>query len=176
MTEPERWPLLPQEPVPSGVSDPVLPAVVGAEMAGGLVRPGYRHDDPLVLSAGWSSETRRGRWAVPPYIQTVPSGANVILDFLSVTAAPDVIHLQVLGGLGSVLVIVPTTWGVSTERLGKGIGMVTNRVSPDPERGYPLIVVTGSVAMGSFKARHANWFDRRRLRKQAVAALEAGPT
>lgn len=175
MTEPDRWPLLPQEPVPSGVSDPVLPTMVSADMAAALGRPGYQADDPLVLSASWNNEVRRGRWTVPPFIQVVPTGSNVVLDFLTVTSAPPVIRLSVIGGLGTAVVIVPLTWGVNTERLGKSIGSVSNKVSPEPEPGYPLIVVIGGVGLGGFKARHANWFDRRRLRKQAVAALEAGP-
>ena len=39
-------------------------------------------------------------------------------------------------------------------------GTISTKVPGHAAWGNPLIVARGSIGMGSFKARGANWFDR----------------
>ncbi|MGO2035368.1 MAG: DUF1707 SHOCT-like domain-containing protein [Brevibacterium sp.] len=121
--------------------------------------------EPLVLKAGWESENRRGRWLVPAYIRCEPSMSNIELNFLEVTTDLERIDVEIVGGLGSVVVVVPDDWGVNVDRLSKTLGTVKSSVSAVPQGRKPTIVVGGSIGMGTFRARFANWLDRRRLAK-----------
>lgn len=125
--------------------------------------PGYSLTDPLVLSAGFSGAKRSGQWEVPPYLRAQALADNVKLDFLQATARSEVIDLEVLAGAGTVLLIVPEGWGVACDRLSTTWGSVKSSVPSQAAWGNPLVVARGSVGMGTFRARGANWFDRRRL-------------
>jgi hypothetical protein len=121
--------------------------------------------DPLVIKAGWDSETRRARWAVPPYIRCEPSMSNIELNFLEVDTDLQVIEIEIVAGLGAVIVVIPDDWAVNVDELSKTWGNVKSVVNAVPTGGKPLIRVGGSIGMGTFKARFANYFDRRRLAK-----------
>ena len=125
--------------------------------------PGYSPRDPLVINAGFTGAKRTGSWEVPPFLQVQALADTVRLDCLEATARSEVIDLEVLGGAGTVLIVVPEGWAVQVDRLGKTWGSISSKVSSQPAWGNPLIVVRGSVGLASFKARGANWFDRRRL-------------
>ncbi|WP_231445719.1 DUF1707 SHOCT-like domain-containing protein [Brevibacterium zhoupengii] len=120
---------------------------------------------PLVIKAGWESELRRGRWQVPPSIRCEPSMSNVELNFLEVETDLEVINVEVVAGMGSVIVVVPDDWAVNVDDLSKSWGSVKSVVNAIPEGRKPTIEVTGSIGMGSFRARFANFLDRRRMAK-----------
>lgn len=156
---PQEWPLLPQPP-----AVPVRP----------VQAPSWQHqqvgltaDDPLRISANFSSERRSGRWAVPPFVVAAPNMSNIRLDFRDAVVQDNVIRLSVEGVMGSLVVIVPDGWAVDTDRLNKGMGSVRNRIGAVPLPGYPVLIVSGSMGMGSFSARHEwgfeRWIRRRRL-------------
>ncbi len=128
-----------------------------------MARPGFSPSDPLVLNAGFTGTKRTGPWEVPPFLQVQALADTVRLDCLEATSSSEVIDLEVLPGAGTVLVIVPEGWAVQCDRLGKTWGTVTSKVSSQAAWGNPLIVARGSIGLGTFKARGANWFDRRRL-------------
>ena len=125
--------------------------------------PGFSPADPLVINAGFTGAKRTGQWEVLPFLQVQALADTVRLDCLQATSKTEVIDLEVLPGAGTVLVIVPEGWGVMCDRLGKTWGSVSSKVPSQASWGNPLIVARGSVGLGSFKARGANWFDRRRL-------------
>ncbi|MFT4216369.1 MAG: DUF1707 domain-containing protein [Micropruina sp.] len=127
------------------------------------MRPGFSPSDPLVLSAGFSGAKRTGAWEVPPFLQVQALADNVRLDCLQASATSEIIDLEVLPGADTVLVIVPEGWGVVCDRLGKTWGTVRSKVPSQAAWGNPLIVARGSIGLGTFRARGANWFDRRRL-------------
>lgn len=146
----------PGEPLPQRSPAP-RPGVPG--------EPGWQPHDPLVLSAGWDNERRRGQWRVPPYICLKSTGATAELNFLEVESAPDVISVEIRGGVGSALIVVPDGWGADTSRVDKALGSLSNRVGEVSSPGCPQIVVTGSLAMSTLTVRGAGFFDRRRIEK-----------
>lgn len=144
-------------PPPSAAHGPAsnhTPATVG------------RAGEQLVLRASWDNEKRTGRWTVPESIRSEAVSASVILDFLQATTPHRVIDIEISGGMGATTLIVPVEWGVNTDMLSKSWGTIRNQVSQEPTGGAPLIKVWGSLGMGSLTARHANYFERRRLEKQ----------
>ncbi len=132
------------------------------------VAAGYSPADPLVLSAGWEGVKRRGRWRVPPYLRVSAGIDRVRLDCLLAEHTSPVIDLEILPAAGSVVLVVPEGWGVQVDRLSSSFGSARSRVATDPMPGYPLVVVHGGVGLGSFKARHANRWERWRLRRRGI--------
>ena len=133
-----------------GSSDPTAP-------------PGWSPHDPLLINAGFTGAKRTGEWQVPPFLQVQALADTVRLDCLQATTTSELIDLEVLPGAGAVVLVVPEGWAVQVDRLGKTWGSVSSKVPSRAAWGNPLIVVRGSVGLGSFKARGANWLDRRRL-------------
>lgn len=125
--------------------------------------PGFSPHDPMIVNAGFTGAKKTGSWDVPPFLQVQALADTVRLDCLQARATSEVIDLEVLPGAGTVLIVVPEGWAVQADRLGKTWGSVNSKVPSQPAWGNPLIVARGSVGLGSFKARGANWFDRRRL-------------
>ncbi len=165
---PEQWPLLPRQ---TGRQHD--PSQTGPQL-GRRQAPGYDPADPLRLSATWSSESRRGRWLVPPYVTAAPNMSNITLDLRDAVAEAETIHLSVEGVAGRLLLIVPEGWGIDSDRLRKGMGSIRNRIGPLAVAGYPLIVVTGTVGLGTFVARRELFFERwgRGHRGQGAAPRE----
>lgn len=125
--------------------------------------PGYSRDDPLRLDGGMSSEKRNGVWTVPPYLR-ISSGAGAVkLNCLQATSVTPVIDAEVIAGVGSVLIVVPEGWAVNDDRLGKAIGSKTIKVPRTPAAGCPLLVLHGSVGLGSLKVRHASRWELYKL-------------
>lgn len=129
--------------------------------------PGASEADRLVLDAGWSSVARTGRWEIPPFIEVNAALGSVRLDCLQ-AAAPGVVDVRVIGNAGSVTIVLPETWGANVDRLRAGWGSARSKVPTSPQPGGTLLVLHGTVGMGSLSVRHANWFDRRRLEKQGI--------
>lgn len=152
---PEQWPLLPRQSAPApDARVPVTPHRVPRQP------PGYAPEDPLRLSATFSSESRRGHWVVPPYLTVAPNMSNIILDLREALPDADTIRLTVEGVAGRVVLIVPEGWGIDTDRLGKGIGSIHNRIGSYALPGYPLVIVTGTVGLGSLMARRERFYER----------------
>ncbi|QLQ15490.1 MAG: DUF1707 domain-containing protein [Micropruina sp.] len=140
------------------------PVPVAVQLPSGPVGPpGYSPADPLRLMAGFSADKRGGAWEVPPFLRAQALADNVKLDCLEARHTTPTIDLEVLPGAGNVVLVLPEGWAVNTERLGKSLGSIRVRVPSQPAWGAPLFVVHGTVGLGAFKARGANWFDRRRL-------------
>ncbi|MEP6629984.1 MAG: DUF1707 domain-containing protein [Lapillicoccus sp.] len=122
-------------------------------------------DHRLTLTAGVSSHVRRGIWTVPAYLRLNVGLGTVKLDFQQAICPHPVVDIAVLGGLGTVVLVVPVGWGATTDRVGKGIGSVSNRVDEVPQPGRPLLVLHGSSAAGSVRVRYPGWHDRRAARR-----------
>ena len=125
--------------------------------------PGYSRDDPLRLDGGMSSEKRRGVWTVPPFIVINQGFGSVKLNFLEAIPAAQLIDIQVIGGAGSILLVVPNGWGVDADRVSKAWGSKTVNVSREPAPGKPLLVLYGSLGVGKLKVRRPNRYEQRRI-------------
>jgi hypothetical protein len=125
---------------------------------------GYSREDPLRLDAGMGSEKRRGVWTVPPFILIKQGMGSVELNCLEATPAAQLIEIQVIGGVGSVVLVLPDGWAADADRLSKGSKSV--KVPREPAPGKPLLVIYGSLGLGSFKVRSPTRFDRRRSARE----------
>ena len=138
-------------------------------LSSGRTRPqrppsaGYSRDDPLRLDGGMSVEKRRGVWTVPPFIRINQGMGGVKLDCLEATPAAEMIEIEVIGGAGSIVFVLPDGWAVDTDRLAKAWGSKSVKVPRDPAPGKPLLVFYGSLGLGSFKVRPASRLDQRRV-------------
>ena len=129
----------------------------------GPPEPGYSREDPLRLDGGMGTERRAGVWTLPPFVR-ISSGAGAVkLNCLQATAAAPVVDVEVIAGVGSVLIVVPEGWAINDDRLGKAIGSKTIKVGRIPAAGCPLLVLHGSVGLGSLKVRHASRWELYKL-------------
>lgn len=145
----------------------------------GYTAAGYREDDPLVISAGWSDQAREGVWVVPPYLDVQAKAASVRLNFLQAQAATALIRVEVSGAMGNVKLILPDGWAVNADRLHVGMGKVRIRVSNQPAPGCPVLVLRGSLSMGNLKARYGTRGQVRRsqraLRRRTASSPALNP-
>ncbi len=123
------------------------PAVQGPPPAG------YSREDPLRLDGGVSVEKRQGVWTVPPFILINQGVGSVKLNCLEAIPAAQMIEIEVIGGAGSIVLVLPDGWGVDTDRLAKAWGSRSVKVPREPAPGMPLLVFYGSLGMGSFEVR-----------------------
>ncbi len=132
----------------------------GQPRAQGPPSAGYSREDPLRLDAGMGSEKRQGVWTVPPFILIKQGMGSVKLNCLEATPAAQLIEIQVIGGAGSIVLVLPDGWAADADRLHKGSKSV--KVPREPAPGKPLLVIYGSLGLGSFKVRPPNRNDKRR--------------
>jgi hypothetical protein len=124
---------------------------------------GYSREDPLRLDGGMSSEKRQGVWTMPPFILINQGVGSVKLNCLEATPAAQVIEIEVVGGAGSIVLVLPDGWAVDADRLSKSWGSKNVKVPREPAPGKPLLVIYGSLGMGSLKVRPPNSLDQRRI-------------
>lgn len=127
---------------------------------------GSSPENPLVIEAGWSSTKREGTWDIPQFLRLVGGMGTVTLDCTEARTTHSVIHLWVTGDLGTITVIVPQGWAADADGLTKSMGTKSIKVPLEPTMGRPILVVNGSLGMGTFTIRHPNWFERKRLEKK----------
>jgi hypothetical protein len=129
--------------------------------------PGFTREDPLRLEGGMSSEKRRGPWTVPPFIRINQGMGSVKLDFLEATPAAQLIEIEVVGGAGSTVLVLPDGWAADADRLSKTWGSKSVKVPQRPAPGKPLLVIFGWLGLGSLKVRPASRFERRRMARKS---------
>ena len=122
---------------------------------------GYSREDPLRLDGGMSSEKRRGVWTIPPFIVINQGVGSVKLNCLEATPAAQLIEIKVIGGAGSIVLVLPDGWAVDTDRLSKAWGSKSVKVPREPTPGKPLLVIYGSLGMGKLKVRPPNRLEQR---------------
>lgn len=132
---------------------------------------GYSREDPLVISGGMSTDKRSGDWTVPPFLRINQGMGTIKLDCHQATAAAQVIEIEVLGGAGTTVIILPRDWGVDADRLSSSWGTKSIKVGRNPSPGSPLLVIYGTLGMGTFKVRPVS---DRELRRTARRASRSG--
>jgi hypothetical protein len=127
--------------------------------------PGYSREDPLVLDGGMSTEKRTGVWTVPPFIRINQGMGTVKMNCLQAIPAAQLIEIELVGGMGTGIIVVPEGWGVDADRLSKSWGTKTIKVSREPAPGKPLLLIHGTMGMGTFKVRPPSPRELRRLNR-----------
>ncbi|WP_432559414.1 DUF1707 SHOCT-like domain-containing protein [Granulicoccus sp. GXG6511] len=127
---------------------------------------GASPENPLVIDAGWSSDKREGDWVIPQFLRLRGGAGSIHLDCTEAITQHNVIHLWVDGDLGSITIVVPEGWAADADGVRKSLGSISVKVPKEPTMGRPVLVVNGSMGMGSFTVRPPNWFERRRLEKK----------
>jgi Domain of unknown function (DUF1707) len=127
---------------------------------------GFSREDPLRLDGGTGTEKRGGVWTVPPFMLITQGLGSVKLNCLEATPAAQLIEIEVIGGAGSIVLVLPDGWAVDADRLSKSLGSKSVKVPREPAPGKPLLVIYGAVGLGSFKVRPANRLDQRRIEKK----------
>jgi hypothetical protein len=127
---------------------------------------GYSREDPLRLDGGMSSEKRAGVWTVPPFMLINQGLGSVKLNCLEATPAAQLIEIEVIGGAGSIVLVLPDGWAVDADRLSKLWGSKSVNVPREPAPGKPLLLIYGALGLGSFKVRSASRFDQRRIERK----------
>ncbi len=129
-----------------------------------LVRdlPGTTGHGPgeLVLTSGLGAVRRTGSWSVPPRLVVTAAVADVRLDFRHAECPHRVVDVAVRPGLGRVVLVVPTTWGVRIDQLRTGWGAVRNDHRPEPAAGRPVLAVHGSLGVARLLVKRPWRFAR----------------
>lgn len=139
------------------------PVSFSAAPVPGPPAPGFSRDDPLRLDGGVSTEKRDGTWVVAPFLRISSGAGTVKLNCLQARPAAPVIEIEVVAGAGSVTIIVPDGWAANDDRLGKGMGSKSIKVSREPAPGSPLLVLYGNVGLGSLKVRPPSGRELRKI-------------
>lgn len=126
---------------------------------------GYSREDPLRLDGGMSMEKRQGVWTIPPFIVLNQGLGGAKLNCLEATPAALVIEIEVIAGAAPIVLVLPDGWGADVDRLSKSWGSKSVKVPREPAPGKPLLVIRGSVGLGSFKVRPASRYELRRIAK-----------
>ena len=166
--EVSRWQTYPGEPGAQPAADPPLPVgplppVPVPTGPGGLGRPGYHPNDPLVLAAGGDGLKKESAWTAPPYLSLRGDLGSIRLDFRRAEVVSQVIWMQVSGGMGSIVIILPEGWAAQLDRLAPSWGSRKSTVAEQPVGNNPVLVLTGSMGMGSLQVRYPTRADERRL-------------
>lgn len=115
---------------------------------------------PLVITAGSTTQRRRGRWLVPARLTLQPQMANIVLDFREAQCPHTAVLIEIRGGVGNVTLVVPEDWHVDCDRLSSSWGTVRNRRTAPAEPGRPTLLVQGGIGMGTLRARGPLFYER----------------
>lgn len=135
-----------------------LPDAAGIAAAPGSLAP--RDSDTLRLRATMSDVERTGAWTVPARIQLSPAMGNITLNFRGATCRHRVVEVEVKGGTGNVVLILPKGWAVDADQLRTGWGSVRNKRGGTAAPDGVLVRLTGGIGMGSLIARDARFYER----------------
>lgn len=137
-----------------------LELAVNPTAVAAVAGPGMTWQDPLVLTARWDDVYRAGPWEVPPFLELHPVAADVKLNLVDARVASEIIDVHLIGGAGSVVLVVPEGWGAELSRVTAGLGSMKSTVPERPTGRSPLLVLRGRTGLGSLRVRHPNGFDR----------------
>ncbi|WP_432091848.1 DUF1707 SHOCT-like domain-containing protein [Streptomyces sp. NRRL F-5630] len=120
--------------------------------------------EPLELRGGTHGVRRAGEWAVPAHLVVHGGLGGVALDFTRVRTSLAEILVEVYGEMAGVRIVVPESWRVETDGVAPGLGGVRDRTTPRPERGAPLLRLTGAAGIGGVRVKNPGRLERARLR------------
>jgi len=127
-----------------------------------LATRGQTFANPVVFAAGSDTLRKTGQWVVPAYLLIKGGMGKVFLDMQRATASTAVISVAIQGGLGEIVIVVPSGWAADVSEVGSGLGSRTSKVVDHPAPGCPILYVTGALALGSLTIRYPKPRDERR--------------
>ena len=137
--------------------------------SGSMIRrpasPGYSAEDPLLLDG---AVKRLGPWRVPPFIRIDNASRWAKLDFQLASTDSTVIDIELVGGAGWVLLILPAGWAADLDRLSVGWGSTSVKVPHEPAAGKPLLLIHGAVGAGRLSLRTPKPRDHRRAERKRL--------
>lgn len=110
--------------------------------------------EPLRLRTKSGSIKRTGQWVVPASIVAEATSGTIKLDFTEAVCPHLDVRVQARTTSGTVVLIVPPGWSVTSDDTTSTSGSIVNRVGVSGEPGRPQITITGGVRSGTIKARH----------------------
>ncbi|MDH6134041.1 hypothetical protein P3T37_003440 [Kitasatospora sp. MAA4] len=123
-----------------------------------------RLDEPLVLETRAGAIKQTGYWDVPRLISATTDKGSIAIDFTGATCRHREVALELDVRKGSIEVIVPLGWSVTTHGVKVDMGAVENKATTQPAPGSPVLQVTGEVTKGSVQIRYPRWWKRRQRR------------
>lgn len=141
------------------------------------VSAGWSWSDPLVFAAKWDSVKRVGAWRIPPFLEVDARVENVYLNCVDAAALAPVIDVQLAGGAGKVVFVVPPGWGADLTRVSKRVGALKSSAPEVAEPGQPQLVLRGKNPMDGVRVRTPNRLDTwnlDRARSQPSGVLTKG--
>ena len=136
-----------------------LPGAAVARPASGVVAPGSSSPSPARVRAAFTTRVHRGAWVVPERLEARVRGGKLVLDLVDAVVPDGPVTVDVRAVSGTVVVIVPPGWSVSTEGASVLLGSLKVRTDPATPGTPTRVVLTGRVVLGDVVVRH-----RRRLR------------
>ncbi|WP_051966744.1 DUF1707 SHOCT-like domain-containing protein [Kitasatospora mediocidica] len=136
-----------------------------ADLAGAV---DLRPEEPLVLETRAGAIQQVGHWAVPRLISAISDKGSIVIDFTDATCRHREVTLEVDVRKGSIDILVPLGWSVTTHGAKVDRGMVQNKATVAPAPGSPVLQLTGVIDRGSVEIRYPTplrrWWKRRQQR------------
>lgn len=118
---------------------------------------------PKVLHASWSSIVRAGAWQVPEWIVIEPAWSSIVFNMLqAIPPASRVMTVEIRGGWGSFVLIVPDGWGVDRAELAGSSTWSSKKYDAleVPAPGMPLVRLVGDARDSGVSVRGERWWDK----------------
>ena len=116
-----------------------------------------------VLHAAWVSIVRAGDWNVPEWLVVEPAWSAVVLNMLEAVPPPGgEIVIEIRGGWGSFVLILPEGWAVDRSELENSsdwASSTTIDALSNPAIGKPLVRLIGDARASRVSVRGERWWD-----------------
>lgn len=109
---------------------------------------------PSRVRAAFTTRVQRGSWVVPEHLEARVRAGKIVLDLVDAVVPHGTVTVDVRAFSGTVVVVVPVGWSVSTEGTSVLLGSLKVRTGPAAPGSPQHVVVTGRVVMGDLVVRH----------------------
>ncbi|MGN6332274.1 MAG: DUF1707 SHOCT-like domain-containing protein [Motilibacteraceae bacterium] len=122
--------------------------------ASDVAAPGAPSPSPARVRAVFTTRVHRGAWVVPERLEARVRGGKIVLDLVDAVVPHRTVTVDVRAFAGTVVVVVPEGWSVSTEGASVLLGSLKVRTRPAATGAPDRLVLTGRVLLGDLVVRH----------------------